>query len=638
MGKNLASVLGILTTALAFSSSAQAIELTVFHTNDLHSHLHPPKGDEFGLGGLAKLSTLLNTLRSNNHTLQLTLDAGDWSEGTWYYNIDTGANMLRILDAMKYDATVVGNHDYFSGPDRLLDTVKNANPHFPVLAANFDFTNYPRKAEFENQIPPYAILERQELKIGLIGLTTNEILYTHLIKPLAALSPIKTAIQLARILRPQVDVLFVVSHNLFFTNTEIAKVVPGIDGVISGHTHKKVGKAVMVKNQGREIPVVETGSKGTFLGELHFDVDLEKHRSKFLSYRLHPVSPDLQEDPVISEIIAKEDQKLAQMTGENPNRIIGKSEIDLDFEDSHHAGLGDLAVKAFRKSAGTDLAFEELSLTGDKIPAGPLSVMNAHDVLPHLYNFATGKEWTVKVWNARGSDLKIITEIMYLPNIVPIRDTGFFAFDNLETTWKPKTLGIPFPQIVGIKIGGKDLDSKKYYTVAMTDAMVLALHTFNEKLHLGFDLSQITDTGIEAWRAILAYISEVKTITAEGLEEGGRSFTTLADPALYHYGVQYGEGGLSLEISNEGLNTSKDASVKCVSGRVNDSIAYKTEEEVFMAMGELNVPTLESRQSIKLRLPWKPLIPGLWPVKCELLAKEDGYSGNNLIYKIIQVE
>src|SRR5215212_6733173 len=85
------------------------VELSIFHTNDLHSRLRASKNDPFGLGGLARLKTLLDEKRLGSPN-SLSIDAGDWSEGSWYFSVDAGGNMLRFLNAMGFDATCVGNH------------------------------------------------------------------------------------------------------------------------------------------------------------------------------------------------------------------------------------------------------------------------------------------------------------------------------------------------------------------------------------------------------------------------------------------------------------------------------------------------------------------------------------------------
>ncbi len=618
------------------SSFAQAdgvIDLTIFHTNDIHSHLHAPKSDEFGLGGVARLSSLLKTLRKSQ-ALSITLDAGDWSEGTWYYDIDTGANMLKILDTMGYDAVVVGNHDYLNGPDRLLQTVKSAHPRYPVLASNLDFSNYQRADDFKKTIPGTVILEKGGLKIGIIGLTQNGFEYAPYLKPLVATSPLEEAIRKAIELRPKVDVLLLLSHNHFILNEEIARLAPGIDAVISGHTHKKISEAVLISKFGKQVPVVETGAWGTFLGELHLKINAQTKKVSYGSYQLHPVLPAIEEDPEVATFVAEQDDKLAALTKIHPQEIIGETEIDLENTDTNEPGLCSLVVKSMRESSHADVAVEVGSLTGVKIPAGPVTYMDAHDAMPHIYNAQTQKEWTIKVWNARGADLELLTKIAYLPNILPLKQTGFFCFDQLQVQWQPKTSFFSFPKILQLYVGQQKLDLQKRYRVAVMDGLLLALKTYNEKFHLGFDLSQIEETGREAWMAIADYIKTVKTITVAGLQQNSRSYTSIADPAIFPFKTTYERGALSLEVSNLGLSSSQDGKVKCAVGSINDPVTYKSNAEVFSPIGEALFSALEPNQTQKIQILWNPSL-GIWPIKCTLETKVDGYLGNNVVKKVL---
>src|SRR5207248_7031931 len=121
---------------------------TIFHTNDIHSHMRASRSVPFELGGLARLKTLLDSLRPQRES-SITLDAGDWSEGAWYYSVDAGANMLQALDRLGFDATCLGNHDFLNGPDDVLTTIQKAGVSFPVLAANLDMSGYPSAAELK---------------------------------------------------------------------------------------------------------------------------------------------------------------------------------------------------------------------------------------------------------------------------------------------------------------------------------------------------------------------------------------------------------------------------------------------------------------------------------------------------------
>ena len=495
---------------LAISSPAFAAPVTapvtlhILHTNDIHSHLRAPQTEPFGLGGLAKLSTLLTQLRSQSPN-SITLDAGDWSEGTWYYDLDEGANMLRMLTAMKYDAVCLGNHDFFQGPDQLIKTIRAADPSFPVLAANLDMSAYPNAVDLLTAIPQTFIKTVGGVRVGIIGLTTNQATYRSYLEPVEITDNVDAASALATTMRPNVDVLIILSHNDFTDNETIAQKVPGVDVVISGHSHVKTSKAVMVTNDdGRRVPVVETGAWGEYLGDLKLTVDLKNHHVAMASYELHPVTPDLAEDTAIAAIIASQDHVLNSKFNLDIDEVVAESDVNLLQADTKESLLGNLAVQSYRYATGADVAIEEVSMTGVSIAKGNVTVQNLHDVIPHMYNPATGKEWTLNVWNALGSDLKLVAQVFYIatglmPQSSPL---DWLSMDNAEIDWNPAAL---IPGVHSIQIGGQDLDPDARYKVALTDGLLFALQTESSKFYAGIDFSQLTNTGIEAWRAVMAY-------------------------------------------------------------------------------------------------------------------------------------
>ena len=163
-------------------------ELTIFNTNDIHSYLHGPKTEPFGLGGVARMSTLLHGLRAAT-PLSLTLDAGDWSEGRWYFDVNAGTNLLQILDQIGYDAAALGNHDFLVGPDQMIKTIQSAGAHFPVLAANLDGSAYSNPAALAAAVPPYVIKTVGGIKVGIIGATTYSIIYASYLDPVVITEP-----------------------------------------------------------------------------------------------------------------------------------------------------------------------------------------------------------------------------------------------------------------------------------------------------------------------------------------------------------------------------------------------------------------------------------------------------------------
>lgn len=610
------------------------VELAILFTNDIHLHLHPPKGDPFGLGGMSRLATLLKERRAQR-PLSITLDAGDYSESTWHYNIDTGANILRMFDVMGYDAVCVGNHDYLCRPDRMIETVKEAAPKFPILAANVDLSAYPKAEEWRRYHPESVILERGGLKIGIIGLTTVDYVFSFWFAPIVATEPVAKAQELAKKLRPEVDVLLILSHNFFDTNVQIGRAVAGVDAVISGHSHRKIGKAVLVQNAGRQVPVVEAGAWAKFLGELRLTVKKRKKHVAFAGYDLLPVVPTLAEDAAIRDRVAVEDAKLDRLYGGDVNEVVAHNEVSVEHDDSHHANTADLVTKAYRDITGADVAMEVLALTRVGLREGPVTVKDLHDVMPHILDFGSGKEWTIKLWSARGADLGLTANVVNFSNALPFENSGFIAFDNLEFTWTPKHEGNPVPKIETLTVGGQPLDVGRRYTVAVDDGLWLAIQQANEKFHLGMDLSQVQETGIEGWRAMLAYATKVGTFTEASLRAGSRTWTTIADPAIHHYAVEGTQAGVRVRVDNEGLGTSHGVRLACSAGLVDDLVAHETTEQVFTPIAEVDVPDLEPAASTWVEIPWQP-VAGFWPVQCRLIAGVDGYPGNSTASAVLR--
>src|SRR5258708_7814239 len=90
--------------------AGDAVDITIIHTNDLHSHFRAEKTVP-GLGGVARIKTAVDRIRKS-HPHSVLVDGGDWSDGNIYYNLGAGVESLRMLDWLGYDVAVVGNHDW----------------------------------------------------------------------------------------------------------------------------------------------------------------------------------------------------------------------------------------------------------------------------------------------------------------------------------------------------------------------------------------------------------------------------------------------------------------------------------------------------------------------------------------------
>lgn len=636
---------GIMLAALVQACRpGEEVELSLLHTNDLHYHYRASKTDPFGLGGMARLSTKLKQLREAA-PLTLTLDAGDWSEGSWYYSLDTGASMLRLMDMLKYDAIVLGNHDFLAAPKRTGDTIAEAQISFPVLAANLDMSRYEHADELRARLPRSVVKQVGQLKVGIIGLTTFEFVYDSYMKPVKILNPIETATKEALELRSKVDVLLIISHNNFEVNKQVAKLVPGVDAVVSGHSHKKVPRAEIVKNAGRDVPVVETGEWGKFLGELRLGVNVGNRKVRVKHYQLHPITSDIVEDPVVAAYVEAQDHALSQKMGDDVHRKIATADFDLHNHEGVESALGNLAVKSYREATQADVAIEHSNFLGVGLARGDLTLMDLHDVMPHIYDVNTGKEWMLHVWDARGSDLALVIQAFYTINgMTPFSlSAGWLLLDNAVVIWDPARLqeddraDLP---VKSIQIAGAPLDPSRRYKVALTEGLLFGIRTANDLLHLGIDLSIVQSAGMQGWEAVVRYAASVSHLPLDELRTGKRLLASGADLALNDYAMDWDGQSIRIQVENHGLTATPVAKLRCSSGVPNDPIVHDTELQTYTEIATATVPALASNgtagSSATLLVPFEAaaLVPGFWPVKCEILSEADSYERNNLVEKV----
>ena len=101
---------------------SNAKQITILHTNDVHSHIDPlPANDPFSpnKGGVARRAALIEQIRQENpHTL--LFDAGDIFQGTPYFNFYGGELEFKLMSMLKYDAATLGNHDFDNALEGLI--------------------------------------------------------------------------------------------------------------------------------------------------------------------------------------------------------------------------------------------------------------------------------------------------------------------------------------------------------------------------------------------------------------------------------------------------------------------------------------------------------------------------------------
>lgn len=271
------------------TSGQDSQDVIILHTTDLHGSVYPYDyfRDMPADNGLAKVYTVVKKYRQQYKNV-LLLDSGDLIQGNpmiYYFNkIENQMPnpMTMTMNYMRYEAFAVGNHDIEQGY-AVYDKARRESD-FPWLSAN---GLYPDGAPF---FKPYTIIEKNGIKIGIIGLTTPAIpmwLDSSLYPGITWQDMIESAQHWARILRPQVDILLGIFHagmNEEYSSAAtdalglpnenatkmVAEQVPGFDAIFCGHSHQRYpyGKDDPPKINGALM--LMSGSHGRYLGVAQF--------------------------------------------------------------------------------------------------------------------------------------------------------------------------------------------------------------------------------------------------------------------------------------------------------------------------------------------------------------------------------
>jgi 5'-nucleotidase / UDP-sugar diphosphatase len=150
------------------------IQISILHTTDLHGNILPTT-DYAGnpdLGGLARCTTQIRRWRRQNRN-SILIDVGDVYQGTDVSLRTNGSLMIDLFNYLKYDAWIVGNHEFDWGVETFLSAV--ANSKMPVLAANMSIEGRPSGQILGGplaKVHPYILKELDGIRIAIIGITT----------------------------------------------------------------------------------------------------------------------------------------------------------------------------------------------------------------------------------------------------------------------------------------------------------------------------------------------------------------------------------------------------------------------------------------------------------------------------------
>ncbi len=263
----------ILFILLAFPLALPAQRLTILHTNDTHSHIDPVRsGADAGLGGVIERAAYIDSVRAADGKRNVLLvDAGDFSQGSSYFTMLKGDVEIDLMNAMGYDVTALGNHEFDNGLEELSRRLGNLD--CPAVCANYEFYG----SDLSREVKPWVIIRRGGLKIGVIGLLTDvsKVVEKHIADKIKYLDPVEVVGRYADYLKNvrKCDLVMCLSHLGYDSGEDsdinLAARTRNVDLIVGGHSHTFLESSVEVENlDGKPVTIVTDGCWGLYVGNL----------------------------------------------------------------------------------------------------------------------------------------------------------------------------------------------------------------------------------------------------------------------------------------------------------------------------------------------------------------------------------
>lgn len=420
--------------------------VTVFATSDIHSHLEPykPNGAESEIGGLAKMSQAINRIRSVQPNT-LLVDAGDAPYNTNIGNLTEGASTIAVMNEMKYDAMVLGNHD-FDFPFEVLK--RNAgNAKFPFLSANTLY--HGERPEF---LKPSVIKEVDGIKIGIVGVTDDQsAFYTHPknVEGITFEDHFEAAQKAVDEIKERTDLIIGLAH-LHGDNKVLPTRVNGIDIEIGG------GQDIVAFPQKiGDTWLISPGKHAETLNQIN--IQFLNGQMIGLNFAHIFMTDNLEEDPAVANLI----QHYSDQIDDKMKEVVGHTLTDLDGERQtvrlKESNLANAIADSLIELTGADIALQNGGGVRASIAKGDVTLEDIYAVLPFDNTVVMVEASGQTIWDA----------LEHGVSSYPEAAGGFLQVSGLQYTFDAaKPSG---SRIVEVLVDGQPIDKTKKYKVATND-------------------------------------------------------------------------------------------------------------------------------------------------------------------------
>lgn len=553
--------------------SAKSMDIMFLH--DTHSHLNTfntvEDGKSVSMGGFSRIKTLMNRQMEENPDT-LLLDAGDFSMGTLIQVMyEEEASELRMLGQLGIEATTFGNHEFdykASGLSNMMNTAVESGDVLPeILLCNMDWDAMKAAGLTEDQqmildafenygVKDYMVIEKGDVKIAIIGVFGIDAEACVAQNPVIFKDPVESVKEtVAQIeANEDVDMMICISHGGTTSNEEtsedeiLAKEVPELDLIISGHSHTK-----------QDLPIVHgttyiasCAEYGKYLGDISMIQNADGSWS-MESYELIPVTEDIPQDEDtqarVDYFMSMVDTKYLSAFGLTKDQVLCTNEVAFatvkDLSSLHtELNLGGFIADAYAYAVnhldtGDDnpvmVAVAPAGTIRDTYPLGEITVENVFN----SFSLGIGQDGIpgyplISVY-LTGEELKLVAEID--ASVSPLMSSARLYTNGLYWNYNPnrmilnKTTDCYIVDSEGNRI---ELEDDKLYRVVtdfyssqmlggVTD-MSYGLLSLVPKFADGTPIERYEDAAIKvdgkelkAWNAIAQYMMSFEDTDEDGV-------------------------------------------------------------------------------------------------------------------------
>lgn len=354
-----------------FDSERDIREFTLIYTNDEHGYMEGMRENQ---GAATLLQLWRDELGYEPEGRFLLLSGGDNWTGPAISSWTAGESMTEVMNAMSYDASAVGNHEFDFGIEAFAERARQAE--FPYLSANTHWKNNDQ-VPTEIGILPFTLTEVSGVRIGILGLTTISTPYTTNPDHVALLDfgdyekALRETAPMVRQLQP--DLLFVVAHVCLSELEPLAEAVVdlGIDFMGAGHCNELTAKLV------KDTLLLGGGFHFTSYATAKFSYDLNARKLVNTTYGTHTHAGEgLAPDPQIREIVGRWSEEFESILGE----VVAYSEQEV----SHRSESLEQAVVNSWLASNPDAQVAITNAGGlrSPLPAGDITLDDIVNLMP----------------------------------------------------------------------------------------------------------------------------------------------------------------------------------------------------------------------------------------------------------------